>query len=933
MTADGSEQVDLPDPVTATRLGPGASLGPYRIQAPLGQGGMGIVYRAHDTRLDRSVAIKVLPPDRVADPERERRFVQEAKAASALNHPNIVTIHEIQSAGGVLFIAMEHVEGSTLADRMGRRGLPLRELLRVAVQIADALAAAHARGIVHRDLKPGNVMVTPDGHVKVLDFGLAKLVEPPAPDGQSTMTAAERLHTMEGRIVGTPAYMSPEQALGQPVDARSDVFAFGSVLYEMATGQRAFPGENTIATLSRLIDAEPPPARTIRGEVPRDLERVIELCLKKDPARRLQSIADVKLQLEALAQEWDSGVLRPVDRSVPARTPWRVWPFAAAAAGIAVVAASAWLWLTAWPGEPPPEAALTRLTYDAGLATDPALSPDGRLLVYASDREGAGTLDLWVQQVGGGEPVRLTRDAGVNREPAFSPDGTRIVFRSTREGGGIFVMPALGGAERRIAPEGRRPVFAPDGRSVAYYVGSPAAAVLANQKTELRVVAASGGSSREVATGFVGVCCAIWTPDGRHLLFLGNRDDTLAPDESLDWWVVPIDGARPIKTGALAITRARGLQGEVAEAPSAVTPAAWTPAGDGVIFSAQSGSSTNLWQVGLSSKTFKAAGPATRLTAGTAFEWQPSVAALSGGGRRMVFASLTSKSNLWSVSVAPDEVSLTGQPQRLTDSAAVDKHPYLSDDGRRLAYVSARSGFPQVWVRDVESGRETAVTSSAADKYAPLLSSDGSLLVYSESQSGRWPIHLVRLENGEDEILGESVVGAAADFTPDGRSLLFHNIPGRTSVLDLASRRLTVLLEKPGSRLIGLRLSPDDRWVAFSALTGDKGRIVVAPRRDSAPIDERDWTALTDGRFWDIVNYWSRSGNVIYFTSNRDGYTCFWAQRLDPVTKRPSGPPEAILHEHNPSRSLGGFSFARNRFVFNMDEPSGSIWMAEWKTP
>jgi eukaryotic-like serine/threonine-protein kinase len=933
MTADGSEPVHLPDPVDATRLGPGACLGPYHIQAQLGQGGMGIVYRAYDPRLERSVAIKVLPPDRVADPERERRFVQEAKAASALNHPNIVTIHEIHSADGVLFIAMEHVEGSTLADRMGRRGLPLRELLRLAVQIADALSAAHARGIVHRDLKPANVMVTPDGHVKVLDFGLAKLVEPPAADVQSTMTATERMHTMEGQIVGTPAYMSPEQALGDPVDARTDVFAFGSVLYEMATGQRAFAGENTIATLSRLIGAEPPPARTIRGEVPRDLERIIELCLKKDPARRFQSIADVKLQLEALAQEWDSGGLRPVDRSVPARTPWRVWPFAAAVAAIAAVAASAWLWLAARPGDPPPEAALTRLTYDAGLATDPALSPDGRLLVYASDREGAGTLDLWVQQVGGGEPVRLTRDAGVNREPAFSPDGTRIVFRSTREGGGIFVMPALGGAERRIAPEGRRPVFAPDGRSVAYYVGSPAAAVLANQKTELRVVAASGGSSREVATGFAGVCCVIWTPDGGHLLFLGNRDDTLTLDESLDWWVVPVDGGQPIKTGALAITRARGLQGEVAEAPSAVTPAAWTPAGDSVIFSAQSGSSTNLWQLGLSPKTFKAVGHATRLTAGTAFEWQPSMAALAGGGRRMVFASLTTKSNLWSVSVATDETSRTGQPQRLTDSAAVDKHASLSGDGTKLAYVSTRTGFPQVWVRDVETGRETAVTSSAADKYGPLLSSDGSLLAYSESQSGKWPIHLVRLGNGEDEILGDSIVGASADFTPDGRSFFFHNIPGRSSVLDLASRRLTVLLEKPGYRLTGVRLSPDGRWVAFSALTGDTGRIVVAPYRGPAPITEGDWIALTEGRFWDIGNYWSPSGNVIYFTSDRDGYTCLWAQRLDPVTKRPSGPPEAVLHEHNPSRSLAGISFARDRFVFNMKEPSGSIWMAEWKTP
>ena len=914
-------------------IAPGTSLGPFEVDALIGTGGMGVVYKARDTRLDRFVAIKVLPPERVADPDRERRFAQEARAASALNHPHIVTIYDISSAGDVPFIAMEYVNGRTLADAIGRRGLPMRELLRLAAQIADALAAAHAHGIVHRDLKPGNVMVTPDGVVKVLDFGLAKLVEVVAED-DSTATAVDRLKTMEGRIVGTPSYMSPEQALGRPVDARTDVFAFGSVLYEMVTGRRAFEGPNTVSTLSMVVDSDPPPAHALRKDVARDLERVIELCLKKDPGRRFQSMADVKLQLEALGQEWDSGVLRAIDLRAPGRGRRRVALFAAAAAvAVAAVAVSAWLWLAARPGGPAPEAALTRLTYDAGLTTDPALSPDGKLLVYASDRAGAGTLDLWVQQVGGGEPVRLTRDAGQNREPAFSPDGTRIVFRSTRDGGGIYLVPALGGAARRIAPEGRGPVFSPDGHSVAYYVGGPPGAVLANQKTELRAVGASGGASREVPTGFAGVCCAIWTPDGGHLLFLGNRDTTLPLDESLDWWVLPVSGGPAVKTGALAITRARGLRGDVAEAPEAVIPAAWTPAGDGVIFSARSGDSTNLWQVGISPTTFKAAGDALRLTSGTAFEWQPSVAALAGGGRRMVFASLTENPDLWTVSVAADEARLTGRPQRLTDSAARDSSPTLSADGRKLAYVSTRTGFSQVWLRELDSGSETAVTSNTAVKYGPKLSPDGSLLTYSDSEAGTWPIYLVRLGSGEEELLGS--LGLANSFTLDGRSIFFHDVPGRASILDLASRRSTLLLEKPGHRFVAQRLSPDGRWLAFSALSRGQGRIVVAPYRGQAPIDETDWVALTDGRSWDLGNYWSPGGNVIYFQSDRDGYTCFWAQRLDPVTKRPSGPPEGVLHEHSPSRSLSlsDFSLARDRLVFTMVERTGSIWMADWQAP
>jgi len=284
----------------------GQSLGYYRVIDKLGQGGMGTVYRALDTRLGRPVAIKVLPREAMIDLDRKKRFMQEARAASALNHPGIVTIYDISTADGVEFIAMECVEGLTLQQLIGHKGLPLREALDYAVQLSDALASAHAAGIVHRDLKPSNIMVTAKGLLKVLDFGVAKLTEPGSSDDPA---ATQTLLTREGAVMGTAAYMSPEQAEGKRVDGRSDIFSFGSVLYEMLTGRRAFQRETTTSTLSAILRDEPKPLRETAPQVPREVERIVGLCLRKDLRRRFQHMDDLKIALDALREESDSGRL------------------------------------------------------------------------------------------------------------------------------------------------------------------------------------------------------------------------------------------------------------------------------------------------------------------------------------------------------------------------------------------------------------------------------------------------------------------------------------------------------------------------------------------------------------------------------------------------------------------------------------------------
>ena len=371
-------------------MDPGRRLGHYEIQARLGVGGMGTVYQALDTRLNRAVALKVLSPDKWEGTSGRGRLMREAQAASALNHPNIVTVYEIGHDAGVDFIAMECVEGKTLGSSL-RAVRRCARRCAIAIQIADALAAAHAAGIVHRDLKPGNIMVTDRGLVKILDFGIAKV----AAAGDSESSATQTL-TLDGRVVGTVAYMSPEQAAGKDVDWRSDIFSFGCVLYEMVTGHRAFHGETEMATLAAVIAKEPTSARQFAPDLPPALQRIIEACLCKKRTERWQSMSDVKLML--------ASALADLDLAAPPVRAYSGWPALAIGVGVALLAAGAtWWWLRpADTGAAVP--VLRRVTNTGGLSDYPALSRDGNLLAFASDRNEAGNLDIWVQQIGGTRP-------------------------------------------------------------------------------------------------------------------------------------------------------------------------------------------------------------------------------------------------------------------------------------------------------------------------------------------------------------------------------------------------------------------------------------------------------------------------------------------------------------------------------------------------
>lgn len=416
----------------------------YEILEKIGSGGMGEVYLARDTKLDRHVALKVLPPELAGSAERRERFEREAKAIAALNHPNIVTVHSVEEADGIHFITMELVRGKRLTELIPKRGMPLDRFFDVAIPLADALASTHEHGIVHRDLKPDNLMIGDDGRLRILDFGLA--TDRDAHPDEATSEVPTRSPTREGQIMGTAPYMSPEQAEARRVDARSDIFSMGIVLYEMATGVRPFRGDTPISTLSSILRDTPPSVEDVNPAIPKLLGRVVRRCLQKDPERRYQSAKEIRNELLELKQELSSGTLEP------ASAPMQPFPWKIALVVIAGVGALGIVWMTVMPSRVAPLPRLlnpVQLTAAAGVEDFPTWSPDGETLAYHSQQ--SGNLDIWVQQVGGGPPVNRTSDhTGIDRYPSWSPDGKNIAFESDRDGGGYFVMSALGGPARKV---------------------------------------------------------------------------------------------------------------------------------------------------------------------------------------------------------------------------------------------------------------------------------------------------------------------------------------------------------------------------------------------------------------------------------------------------------------------------------------------------
>jgi Tol biopolymer transport system component/predicted Ser/Thr protein kinase len=904
----------------------GQPIGPYEVVEKLGEGGMGVVYRARDSRLNRDVALKCLSTDAPSDPELRRRFLQEAQAASSLNHPGIVTMYDLAQADGQDVIAMEYIRGTSLARLLApdgrKRALRVSEALGYAIQVADALAAAHAIGIVHRDLKPANIMVTDSGTTKLVDFGLAKLS--PTPFHGAVDNSGGQLATMSiwsplselGVIVGTVAYMSPEQAEGRTVDRRSDIFSFGTILFEMLSATRPFNGDTPMATLTAIIQGNAPSLATVRPNQP-ELTKVVDRCLRKDPARRWQHIDDVKIALAEIKEALDSGAVATTPPV--AASSRRVAPLIALAAFGGLAAGALIVW-TARPAPSPPltSPSLARLTADDGLTIEPALSLDGKLVAYASDRASAtdigGNTDIWVQQVAGGQAIRLTQDPADDHEPSFSPDGSKIVFRSDRFGGGLYVVSAFGGDPRLVAQGGHFPRYSPDGKWIAYWDGEPASGILdVSGDARIWLVSAEGGTPKAFHHELAVAYPPMWSADSKHVVFWGRGGQS---EDSYDLWAATVEGNEaPVRTGAAeTLTRqAIRLPGLV----SSLTP------GNHWIFAAGSG----LWRLPIDPSTWKARSEAALVTFGSSSDGTPS-AATNGA---VAFDSGAQAVGVWSLPVNANQARVTGAASKITAGTARHGRPFVSKDGALVTYSSDQSGSIDVRLKDVRTGVERIVVGSSEGETSTSISPDGTKFAYSHGRLFVVPI-----------------AGGASKQVCADCSSWFEWISSGAALLGIARRQdrsVAVLVGDDGQErwsvrhskhnLFGPRLSPDEHWLAVSINQGQgRASVWVAPVDQRGAAEESRWIRMTDDLAFADKQDWSPDGNVLYYYSTRDGFGCLYAQRLDPATKRPVGEPIAMSHWHTARRSLHNvglgslnLSVAADKLVFNLAERTGNVWM------
>jgi serine/threonine protein kinase/Tol biopolymer transport system component len=759
----------------------GTTIAQYRILEPLGGGAMGTVYEAEDTRLRRRVALKFLPDELTRDPVAKARFLQEAQAASALDHPNICTVHEVgETEDGHLYLAMAAYDGETVKDRIARSPLSVNEALDLACQAAQGLAKAHREGIVHCDVKPANLMVTRDGMVKILDFGVAKL------------RGAAGINVV-GSFLGTPAYMSPEQARGEEVDPRSDVFSLGVVLYEMLAGTRPFrSGEGVTSALRSLLEDKPAPLRSVRPEIPTELERVVARMLAKPPADRFPTGAEVAAELTDIQK---SLAAEPAPVQATSR---RTWFAAAAILGVVLVLAA--VALLRRPEPAPVQPVFSRVTEEEGREMYPSLAPDGKSFVYAK-ADPSGQKDIFLQRIDDddagteAEPLNLTADSeSDDTQPTVSPDGRWIAFRSEREGGGIYIASVEGGPVRRIADVGYNPAWSPDGRELAVATEGIVDPAMRKDVSKILRIDVATGRSRTLV-GDDGVQPS-WSPHGWRIAYwgvpIGSARRIL--------WTVPADGGTPSK---------------VLDDGAQNWNPVWSPDGAWLYFGSDRSGSLNLWRLPIDEQSGEVQGdpqPVTTPSTASGF-WS-----LSRDGNHILYAANESKSNVERFPFDPVGLQVTGGAEAVTRGSHSIRSCAVSPDGSRIAFHAALPA-EELFVAGIDGSGLKQLTDDGFKNRQPVWSPDGRRLLFYSNRGGGYEAWIMNADGGVPEPVlpsGQEPVMAPL-WSPDGRRVAC-TYGGKAAVIDLTlpleSRRAKPLPAAAGETFYPNSWSADGKGLA-----------------------------------------------------------------------------------------------------------------------
>jgi Tol biopolymer transport system component/predicted Ser/Thr protein kinase len=803
----------------------GKTLSHYHILENLGRGGMGEVYVAEDTKLSRQVALKVLPPDMAGSEESRQRFEREAKAIAALNHPNIVTVFSVEDAEGIHFITMELVRGKTLSELIPQRGFALTRFLEIAIPLADAVAAAHQQGITHRDLKPDNIMVSDEGRVKILDFGLAKLKPQVLPSSSDSSNLPTEHMTQEGRIMGTVAYMSPEQAEGKTVDHRSDIFSLGTLFYVMATGEKPFQGDSPGSILSSILRDTPTTVTGLNPQLPRELGRLVKRCLVKDPEHRYQSSKDLRNELEELRQEVASGEVFEGAGAAPSTGLSKRFLLAAVVA-VAVLSVTATYLLLRSDREPPGtiEGTFTALTSQPGEELYPSLSPDGAFVVYMS--RATGNWDLHLKRVGGEKVINLTEDSPEDdRQPAFSPDGQQIAFRSERQGGGIFVMGATGESVKRITDTGYNPAWSPDGKSLVYAEESFPDPLNRGPFSQLWAVDVASAEARLIKV--VDAVQPSWSPSGHRIAFWG-----VPQGGQRDIWTVPAEGGEATR---------------VTDDDAVDWNPVWSPDGRHLYFLSDRGGSMNLWRVPIDEISGKVLGDPEAVTTPSAYA---AYLTISPTGRHIAYASAVGTENIQRLDFDASKELVVGPPTPVTRGSQRYGPPDPSPDGEWLACSSTGKQMDIFLMRTDGTGVRQLTNDVHKDRW-PQWSPDGSRIAFYSDRSGTyevWTIHpdgsgLERLTDAPEMEFLYTV------WAPDGSRMAIQDVnTGANYIFDpnkpWKEQQPDALpaFGEEGDAFEGLTWSPDGSFLAGNFRTASGGPAGVA----TFSFESRTYQRLTD---------------------------------------------------------------------------------------